>query len=155
MNNNRQIIDEARVYWEADNRPLDLGRVLYDALLPAQRPPWAAGLLRLASTRIDVVPELERVLALAENPARWKDALYELDVLRSMTVKERNPLYNDIIALAQKVAQVTHNASGEPDPFPHDVGWKMIVDLHEIVLRINNPAFSEHVWHVLIEPFHI
>ena len=57
------------------------------------------------------------------------------------------------MVLAHKVAQVVYNASGQPDPFPYDVGWKLIADLHTIVNLVNNDAFTAHVWEVLIAPF--
>jgi hypothetical protein len=150
---NQQIINEAYEYWLADNRPLELGRVLYDNLPTAQRPVWAASILRLAYTRTNLVPEIDRLIEVAENPQRWHEALAMLDALRGLTLLEKNELHNEVVILAQRVAKVTHNASGLPDPFAHDVGWKMIADLHEIVSLVNNEAFTQHVWDVLVAPY--
>ena len=152
---NQMIIDQAHEHWIADNRPLELGRVLYDNLLTEERPQWAASILRLAYTRTRIVPEIDQLLSIAENPTRWNEALTMLDTLRGLTLAEKNDLHNEVIVLSQKVAQVIYNASGQPDPFPYDVGWKMIADLHTIVNLVNNSAFTAHVWDVLIRPFQV
>jgi hypothetical protein len=150
---NEVIIDQAHEHWMADNRPLELGRVLYDNLLSEERPMWAASILRLVYTRTRVMPEIDQLLAIAETPARWSEALTSLDVLRGMTLLDKNELHNEVVGMAHKVAQVIYNASGQPDPFPYDVGWKMIADLHTIVNLVNNNDFTAHVWEVLIAPF--
>jgi hypothetical protein len=150
---NQDVIDQAHEHWMADNRPLELGRVLYDNLPTEKRPLWAASLLRLAYTRTRLIPEIDQLLDIVENPTRWNEALEALDSLRGTTLLDRNALHLEVVDLAQKVAKVTHNASGQPDPFPNDTGYRMIVDLHQIVNLVNNTDFTAHVWDKLIAPF--
>jgi hypothetical protein len=150
---NQNIIDQAHEHWMADNRPFELGRLLYDNLPTEKRPQWAASILRLAYTRTRIVSEIDFLLTIAEDPKRWNEALQALDSLRGITLVDRNALHYEIVDMAQKVAKVTHNASGQPDPFPNDIGCRMIVDLHQIVNLVDNNAFTAHVWDKLIAPF--
>jgi len=152
MSRYQDIIAQAHEHWMADDRPLELGRVLYDHLPSAQRPLWAASILRLASTRIDAIPEIIELLNIAENRERWGDARALLDSLAKLTVVD-NVLQRWVMALALKVAQITCNALEHPPRFPHDVGWKLIADLHEIVNLVNNDAFTAQVWDVLVTPY--
>jgi hypothetical protein len=152
-NMNQAVIDQAYEHWMADNRPLELGRVLYDNLTLEQRPLWAASILRLAYTRTRIVPEIDQLLKVAEDPTRWHEALQSLDSLRGITIVDKNVLHHEIVDMAQKVAKITHNTSGQPDPFPDDIGYRLIVDLHQIVGLVDNDAFTSHVWDKLIAPF--
>ncbi|MFN8372296.1 MAG: hypothetical protein U0694_05390 [Anaerolineae bacterium] len=151
MSRHQDIIAQAHEHWMADDRPLELGRVLYDPLPPAQRPLWAASILRLASTRIDEIPEIVELLSIAENRERWGEARALLDALANRMALE-NALQQWVVALAVKVAQITCNALEHPQRFPHDVGWKLIADLHEIVNLVNHDAFTAQVWDVLVAP---
>jgi hypothetical protein len=150
---NQRVIDEARAHWVADNRPLELGQVLYDNLAVEQRPEWAASLLKLVYSRINSLPDIDMLLEIAPVRERWHEALKVFNNLRNFTLRSDNRLYNSVLSMARKTAKVIYNASGRTSPFDHKTGWELVVDLHEIVNRVNDEAFTKEVWETLIAPY--
>jgi len=127
-------IAQAQRDWEA-GRALDAGRLIYERIPPRQRPGWAARALEAVRGLIPKTPEIDSVLEIARDPARWRAAHAAFTAVRALTLEAKDPLVEAVLHLAENVAKVTYNASGGPAPFDHDAGWWVAQNLHGIISR--------------------
>jgi hypothetical protein len=149
---NARIVQEARRHWDA-GRALDAGRVVYEAIPPHRRPLWAARVLRLVCELIPPVPEINAVLSLAAEPARWANAHDAFRAMRRLTlqVEGKDPLREGVLFLAENVAKVTYNAAGCPAPFDADAGWWIAQNVHFLAERLGDPEFERRAWEALVD----
>lgn len=137
---------QAREHWDA-GRPLEAGRTVYERLPSADRPRWAGELLAvtyLRARRLNLVarlPNVERVLAIATEEARWPEARQAHGELQGVLVDEsrqspRDLLRLALLAFAEVVAKVTYNASGQPDPFERSAGPRVATALRAVLAEL-------------------
>ena len=127
-------IAQAERDWEAGHA-LDAGRLIYERIPPRQRPAWAAQALEAVRGLIPKMPEIDGVLEIARDPARWRAAHDAFTAVRALTLGAKDPLVEAVLRLAENVAKVTYNASGGPAPFDRDAGWWVAQNLHAIISR--------------------
>lgn len=141
---------QAQRHWEGGH-PRDAGRVIYESLPKAKRPAWAARVLESVRDLAPSLPEIDRVLAVARDPARWQEAKQAFQAIREVRQRTEDPLVESVLSLAEKVAKVTYNASGGPTPFERDAGWRVADDLHTVISRAGEKAqkLEEQAWSVL------
>lgn len=137
----------AKPAW-ASGLDLDAGRILYEALATAQRPRWAAGVLRTACSRVASPTPVSHVLEIADEPSRWRDGHKAFSAVRALTLdSERTRKGRDAIGallhLAENAAKVVYNASGAPAPFDHDAGWWIAPCLRAVVRAVDDGAFAK------------
>jgi hypothetical protein len=144
------FLAQAQRDWEA-GRALDAGRVLYEHMPVGQRPPWAAQVLEFVKDLVPKTPEIERVLAIAKDRARWREAYEAFQAIRRLLPEAKDPLVESVLALAEKVAKVTYIASGAPAPFERNAGWRVAGDLRAVLARAGDKAakLEEEAWAVL------
>lgn len=108
-----------------------VGRQIFEALPVAARVPWAGRVLRACAGAIHepVPPEVDEVLALTASPSRWRDGHTAFGGVRLRTLDAArgtlSPQLAALLHVAELVAKVTYNASGEPAPFDADSGWRL------------------------------
>ncbi len=141
---------QAQRHWEGGH-PRDAGRVIYESLPKAKRPAWAARVLELVRDLAPTSPEIDQVLAIARDPARWQEAKQAFHTAREVRQRTEDPLVEGVLGLAEKVAKVTYNASGGPTPFERDAGWRVADDLRTVISRAGDKAqkLEEQAWAVL------
>ena len=141
---------QAKRDWEA-GRALDAGRLLYERVPKQQRPGWAARVLDLVRDLAPKTPEVEQILEIARDPARWPEAHPAFQTVRRLTLETKDPLVESVLSLAEKVAKVTYNASGGSAPFEHDAGWRVASDLRVVITRAGEkgPKLKTEAWSIL------
>lgn len=141
---------QAQRHWEGGH-PRDAGRVIYESLPKTKRPAWAARVLELVRELAPGVPEIDRVLAVARDPARWQEAKQAFEAVRDVRQQTEDPLVESVLSLAEKVAKVAYNARGGPTPFERDAGWRVADDLRTVISRASEraPKLEEQAWSVL------
>ena len=144
------FLAQAQRDWEA-GRALDAGRVLYEHMPKSQRPAWAARALEFVKGLVPKTPEIERVLEIAKDPARWGEAYEAFQAVRPLLLETKDPLLESVLGLAEKVAKVTYLASGAPAPFERNAGWRVAGDLRAVLMRAGDKAakLEEQAWAVL------
>jgi len=89
---------------------------------------WAGRVVGAAALTMGRPPEIEAALALAEQPDHWPQARLVFDRLRRRSLEEDKPLASEeelFFRLAELVAKLAHNSSGQRPPFDHDSGWRV------------------------------
>jgi hypothetical protein len=148
-------IKAARAMWDAA-RPLEAGRILFEAMPEDDRPSWAGAVLRFCCAYTPTVPaEVKAVLDLTGTRSAWHRGHLVFDALRRLTLRiEGNEMPADtmlrgIVGVAENVAKVTYNATFPDDPFDADSGWWIASNVYWIQQRIADEAFDDRAWSVL------
>jgi hypothetical protein len=150
------LIDLARAEWDA-GRSLEAGRLLYDSLLPQERPAWAAAALELLRPRVRRIRQVDVVLALARDPSRWTEGHRAFQAVRELTLRaeqwaslgRRDPLRYAYLMLAENTAKVIFNATGGLRSFDADCGWWVARCLYDAVELLDDPELRSQAWEVL------
>lgn len=142
----------ARALWDA-GKPLEAGRAIVEALPDAERPRWAGELLAVVylrarkAGRVARVPALEHVLSIASDARRWMEARDGQRIVRSLQLEEHRRAAPDLLLLAllglgDVVAKVTYNASGGPEPFERNAGWRVASGLRPVLEALSDAALE-------------
>jgi len=152
--------ERALTAWRARQGRL-CGRLLYEGFTRPQRVAWATRLLDLVLRQGEPPPaEVERVARLADEPDRWREGHDAFQDVRRLTLEaERAPAsprsrgYTETLLLAENVAKVIYNASGEPAPFDFHCGW--LLPAHLLVLKdeLEAPDFADEAEQCLFSAF--
>jgi len=153
-----EAIALARAHWES-GCGLDAGRILYERVPRRLRPLWGASALRAASRFIPEIPEIEAVLAFAENPDKWGDGaenkeeqahgFFDAARILALEYQDKDRPLESILILAENVAKVTYNAYGYPALFDHDAGWLIVAALMYIAEQVGDAEFTAEAWSLL------
>lgn len=146
-----------RANWHSGERGLAFGRALFDRVPPRERPAWASAVLGVAMDQVIPIREVEDLVRIAEAQRRWGEAHAQFSRLRTLTlatehVSNAHPMYKALLQLAETVAKVTYNASGQPAPFDYDAGWRLASDARRLAELSEDRAFEERVWLALSGP---
>jgi hypothetical protein len=121
---------EARAAWERGD-VLRAGRLLHPDLPIAERPKWAARVLAAACGDRRLPRELRRVLDIAADPSRWREAHDVFTAVRLLTLEQekagagRDRKLEALLYLAENTAKVIYNATGAPAPFDAACGERI------------------------------
>jgi hypothetical protein len=152
-------IKQASGFWK-DGKTLDAGRIVFEMVLPDDRPRWASRILKCALDRsaLECV-RVQDVLDIAECPEEWDRAHQIFDVLRDVTLEldekrqkgltKKEELLAWLFSIAELVAKVTYNATNPPDEFDEDSGWWIAVTLRGFVDCLGDESFAEKAWLIL------
>jgi hypothetical protein len=143
-------IAQAQRDWEA-GRALDAGRLIYERIPARQRAAWAARVLEAVRELAPETPEIDRVLQIARDPAKWGEAHEAFNAVRALALEAKDPLVEAVLHLTESVAKVAYNASGGPAPFDRDAGWRVAQNLHAIISRGGDKAsrLKAEAWSLL------
>jgi hypothetical protein len=147
-------IDAIRDLW-ATGQAQRAGWVIYEATPNKCRASWAADILELACSRVPTVPaQIQTVIAIARDAKRWQEAHAAFSAVRDLTlVEERSHaggrVYESLLFVAENVAKVVYNASGEPAPFDDDCGAWLVGCLRHLVDTIGSVEWEQRAWGLL------
>lgn len=102
---------------------IEIGKQIFENIPNDIRPLWAGHILTYFDKYIEDIPlSIKDLFPIAENKEIWKDAHIQFTKIRKFGLE--NPKYKPetYLRLAELVAKVTYNASGEPAPFDIDSG---------------------------------
>lgn len=121
-----------------------VGRLIFEAIKPEDRPSWAARVLRIVISELDAPPAaVLRVLEIAGDEKRWGEAHAAFQAVRELTLREekaggdRGVRYL-VLFVAENCAKVIYNASGRPAPFDFDTGWWLPGCARAVALKVTS-----------------
>lgn len=140
------------------------GRVLFDLVPLAEKPAWAARVLRAAMAGIPQVPaSVARVERLASGPRwGWVGCHGAFSAVRVDTMRLDGKMYGGVwlplpeqavlhvVELAELVAKVAYNSTEPVDEFDEDSGWSILAFALHTITDANDPAFEREVWSALL-----
>jgi hypothetical protein len=102
---------------------IKIGQEIFENLPNDIRPGWAGLVLSRFDHRIKNIPaSILELYSIIENRDSWKDAHGQFSKIRRFLLENKNYQPETYLLLAEMVAKVTYNASGQPAPFDNDNG---------------------------------
>jgi hypothetical protein len=102
---------------------IEIGQQIYENLANDIRPGWAGLILTRFDNYIKSIPvSIKELYPIIDNKERWKEAHGQFNKIRRFLLDNKNYKHEAYLLLAELVAKVTYNASGEPAPFDSDSG---------------------------------
>ncbi|GAB3165191.1 hypothetical protein [Telluribacter humicola] len=102
---------------------IEIGKQFFENLPNDIRPGWAGLILSRFDTYIQDVPaSILELYPIVDNKDRWKEAHGQFNKIRRFLLDNKNYQPEAYLLLAELVAKVTYNASGQPAPFDSDSG---------------------------------
>ena len=100
-------------------------------------------------------PELQRLVDISFDPARWFEAHTAFQDIRGLTMDNERRGFSQsrrqlVLDIGETAAKVICNASGGAAPFDYHAGWQMAPRVKRLVQDIADSAFEEQCWHLLI-----
>jgi hypothetical protein len=120
-----------------EGRPADAGFVLFEGFQSSER--RVAWLRALAEEcrRISPRQELDLLISVTSDPARWSEAHGVFQTLRSLLLNSEgvDPL-ESVLHIAELLAKATYNESFSPAPFDRDSGWWIVPVVTQVAQRL-------------------
>ena len=113
---------------------------------------WAGSVLAAATRKTGRSPEIDEALILAQREDQWPRGREVFDRIRRRSLSREEPLAEDqalYFALAELVAKLAHNASGQRPPFDHDSGWRVGPTAYRLAAASDDPELHEHLTRAL------
>ncbi len=102
---------------------IKIGQQIFENLPNDIRPGWAGLILSRFDNYIKDIPtSIKELYPIIDNKDRWKEAHGQFSKIRRFLLDNKNNQPEAYLLLAELVAKVTYNASGEPAPFDSDSG---------------------------------
>jgi hypothetical protein len=103
---------------------LKIGKEIFDKIPNDVKPSWAGLILSQFDNYIKSIPTaIQELFPIIENQELWQNAHGQFTQIRLFNLANPNFLPNSYINLAEKVAKITYNSSGQLAPFDKDSGW--------------------------------
>jgi len=100
-----------------------IGQQIFENLPNDIRPGWAGLVLSRFDHYIQEIPtSIQELYPIIDNKDRWKEAHEQFTKIRVFGLENQNYKSEYYLRLAELVAKVTYNASGQPAPFDSDSG---------------------------------
>lgn len=102
---------------------IKLGKRIYDSVPIQFRPGWGTSLLMAFDTVIKNVPTpIKELCDIVDDEAKWKESHGQFQKIRQLSLTSKTLQPEAYLLLAEKVAKVTYNLSGQSAPFDNDSG---------------------------------
>ena len=120
---------------------IKIGQQIFENLPNDIRPGWAGLVLSRFDDYIKDIPtSIFELYSIIDNKDRWKEAHEQFDKIRVLGLANKNFMPENYLRLAEIVAKVTYNASGQPAPFDSDSVNALTFTFNENeLLIITNP----------------
>lgn len=103
---------------------LAIGKEIFENIPVDIQPGWSGLILSRFDHHVNSIPSpIIGLYQIIDDQKRWKEAHAQFSKIREFNLVNPNYLSNDYLTLAEKVAKVTYNASGEPALFDRNSGW--------------------------------
>lgn len=143
-------LTQAREAWIAGDG-LAAGRLLLSCLPREDQPGWAAEVLELLAQKTRSLDVVQDVIQLARDHMQWSSGQGVFQRVREAVlslehrgVRQDAPEYM-ILLLAEGVAKLSYNCSGEEAPFDADSGWWIPSIALSLLARLGDPQLREAV----------
>jgi len=144
--------DQASKHWQ-EGKALEAGRILFELLPPQDRPLWAADILDFCRALIPSIVEVDTVSAVAKDQQRWMQGHKAFQAVRGLLLKADNSgqtesLSYSVLFVAENADKLAHNASHPPDRFDEDTGWWLMVNLRDVLCKVNKQELEDKAWSI-------
>lgn len=103
---------------------IDAGKAIFEDIPNDLRPGWAGLVLTRVNNYTKQIPDpIKGLLQIIDEQGRWKEAHAQFSKIREFLLTHKSFKPESYLLLAENVAKVTYNASGEAAPFDKDSGW--------------------------------
>lgn len=127
-----------------------LGKKIFESVPSELHVDWGKSLLIIFAKHLEEVPAVVlELIVIMENQDQWKNAHDQFQKIRSLALQADKFEPHSFIVLAEKVAKITYNASGEPAPFDLTSGYYIGPLSQELAEFIDDPALNREVERVL------
>ncbi len=100
----------------------EVGKSIFENIPNVVKPGWAGFVLSRFDTYLEQIPiEISELQNIISSEPRWKEAHSQFSAIRELTLKAADSR-STYLTLAEKVAKMTYNESGEPAPFDLNSG---------------------------------
>lgn len=147
--------DAMRAQWDSGDA-MRVGWTTYEALSDQGRVQLAAELLATSCQLLPAVPPaIGRVLSIAQDGSRWREAHEAFRGVRALTLKHASRdrpdrIYEAALYVAENAAKVIYNASHEPAPFDYDAGYWLVGCAHTLAMVSGEPELKDKFWAVVV-----
>lgn len=154
----RQVDPSALLARYRNGEHTQVGREIFEALPVRARVPWAGRVLQacIQALRQPVPPEVDAVLALTSDPRRWRQGHEVFDAVRRSALHAesggQSPQLKALLQVAELVAKVTYNASGDPAPFDANIGWRLGPAAMALAHSLGDVGCERDIWYTLTVP---
>ena len=125
---------------------IEIGREIFENIPNDIKPGWAGLILSRFDNYIKNVPKsIVDLYPIIDNQERWKEAHKQFYAIRQFSLDNKNYEPNVYLQLAELVAKITYNASGEPAPFDNDSGWYISSLALKVVLYFNDARLEDEI----------
>ena len=125
---------------------IKIGKQIFDNIPNDIKPGWAGLILSRFDNYIKNVPKsILDLYPIIDNQERWKEAHNQFSEIRMFGLNNKNYEPNTYLQLAEKVAKITYNASGESAPFDSDSGWYIPSLALKTVLYFNDARLEDEI----------
>jgi hypothetical protein len=102
---------------------IKIGQEIFENLPNNIRPGWAGLVLSRFDYYIKDIPtSISELYPIIDDEDRWKEAHEQFTKIRMVGLENKNYKPDNYLRLAELVAKVTYNSSGQPAPFDSDSG---------------------------------
>lgn len=123
-----------------------IGQQIFEILPMDIRPAWAGLILSRFDNYIKNIPTpVKDLLAIVDLKDRWKEAREKFTKIRVFGLEDKNYQPETYLLLAELVAKVTYNSSGELDPFDSDSGHYIPSTALKATEHFDNATLVEEV----------
>ncbi len=103
---------------------IKIGQQIFENIPSIVRPNWAGLILSRFDNYIVKIPfEIQELYNIIENKEKWKLSHKQFIKIRNLSLINKNKDFELYLRLAEKVAKITYNESGESAPFDYDSGY--------------------------------
>lgn len=130
---------------------IEIGRQIFESLLNDIRPGWAGLILSRFDNYIKNIPTpIKKLFPIIDNKDRWKEAHEQFTKIRRFLLDNSKYQPETYLLLAELVAKVTYNASGQPAPFDTDSGHYIPSTALKATEYFDNDRLEEEVKSVIL-----
>jgi hypothetical protein len=130
---------------------LQISKNIFEDIPNELKPIWAGLILSQFDLYLENIPtEVKLLFKIIEEPSAWKKAHHQftqIRILHNSTTEFKHDLY---LHLAELVAKITYNASGESGPFDFDSGWYIPKFAFQIAKEYDDLIFHEEVKSIVL-----
>lgn len=122
------------------------GQQIFDRIANKDRPEWGLQILSAFDEYVGTIPQsIIGLKSIIKDRSKWKEAHNQFTEIRRFLLANKKYKYEGYLLLAELVAKITYNASGELAPFDHDSGWHIPALAIETAQYFNDLALIERV----------
>jgi hypothetical protein len=130
---------------------IKIGEQVFENLPNDIRPGWAGLILSRFDNYIKDIPlTVKELYLIIDNKDRWKEAHNQFTKIRVFGLDNKSYQPNTYLRLAELVAKVTYNASGQPAPFDSDSGHHIPSLALKVTEHFDDSRLEEEVKSVIL-----